>query len=116
MKINSNIWKDIKWLSWDNKMKKWKEVSDFTDNVVKNTDIIRNATLSQEKQDAITEHLSEKQKEAIWWEFLLLESMTVSKITVIGFMLSDTEITEIWPDKLAKISMEELNILTQEYM
>ena len=50
-------------------------------------------------------------------EYILgLESMTIEKITVTGYMLSAEDIMDIWVDELAKIDINELNELTKKYM
>jgi len=112
-----SVWNytEIEWYYWSSNS--WsKKVSDIGKNVHQCTDNLNNWTISKEKLEVINNNLSEKQINAIWWNILALESMTESKITIIGFMLSREEIKKEWAERLAKISVEELNEITKKYM
>jgi len=46
---------------------------------------------------------------ALWGENIAHELMTDQKLTVVGYMCSASDIKNIWADKIAKMSIEELN-------
>jgi len=110
------IWSDQEICLWDNKQKQWEEVSEVIKNVSENAEIIKKLNISKEKLDIINDNLSEIQKNTIWLDILALDSMTIGKITVIGYMLSAEDIMDIWVEKLSKIDISELNELTKKYM
>lgn len=116
MKKINEVWTDIEGNAWNNKQTLWEKVILLTDNVHKSAENINNWSISKEKLEAINDNLSEIQKNTIWLDILGLESMTIEKITVIGYMLSAENIMDIWVEELAKIDINELNELTKKYM
>jgi len=116
MKKSDEILVDQEASLWNNKPKQLEEISEVTDNVRKNTENINNWSISKEKLEAINDNLSEIQKNTIWLDILRLESMTIEKIIVTGYMLSAEDIMDIWVEKLAEIDINELNELTKKYM
>ena len=111
--------------TWNNTEVEWnknnlesslEKISEIASDVHNTTDSIDKWIDFKEKFKAINENLSEKQRSAIWTEYLEYETMTISKITVIGFMLSAEEIKKEWPRNLALISIKELNKITKKYM
>ena len=103
MKKINKVWTDIENNTWNNKQTLWEKVTLLTNDVRNSTESINNWSISKEKLEAINDNLSEIQKNTIWLDILGLESMTIEKITVTGYMLSAEDIMDIWVEELAKI-------------
>lgn len=101
---------NYKEMEWENDSSK--QINEIKDSVRN----ISNVVDSNEKFEAINDNLSRQQKESIWSKYLEYETMTVWKITVIGYMLSAEDIKDIWAKKLALMDIKELNELTKKYM